>query len=220
MSHLESDIKAVREGILLMWDLVLSQLQKSLSSLLNFDKDLAREVVFMEKRVNATEIQIDWDCENVFALFSPVAIDLRFLLAILKINSNLERTGDIAEAVAKFVINADQPFAQDLLDKTQVIEMFDAGIRMLEETKGAFQAENTALARGIFAKDETLDKINRSANENVIDYLKVHPEDIDQALYALSIIRKLERIGDQAKNIAEEIIFYVEAKVIKHSHKK
>jgi phosphate transport system protein len=220
MSHLESDIKAVREGIIIMWDLVLSQLQKALSSLLNFDKDLAREVVFMEKRVNATEIQIDWDCENVFALFSPVAIDLRFLLAILKINSNLERTGDIAEAVAKFVIDADQPFKQALLDKTQVIEMFDAGIKMLEETKGAFKAENTALARGIFAKDETLDKINRNANETVIDFIKAYPEDIDQALYALSIIRKLERIGDQAKNIAEEIIFYVEAKVIKHSHKK
>jgi len=220
MSHLDTEIQTVKEEIINMWDMVQSQLQKALSSLLNFDKDLAREVVFMEKRVNGTEIQVDWDCENIFALFSPVAIDLRFLLAVLKINSNLERIGDIAEGVAKYIISADYSFKPQLLSTTKVIEMFDAGIKMVEETKAAFISEDTAMARGIFKKDETLDTINRSANETVISYLKDFPDDIDQALYALSIIRKLERIGDQAKNIAEEIIFYIEAKVIKHAHKK
>jgi phosphate transport system protein len=199
--------------------MVRSQLLKALSALLNFDQDLAREVVVMEKRVNATELKIDRDCENIFALYSPVAIDLRFLLAILKINSNLERTGDIAEGIAKHVITTDEPFRADLLEATKVVEMYRESISMLEDTLTAFENEDTVLARTIFEKDEFLDEINGQANELIMAYLKNNPAQIDQALYALSIIRKLERVGDQSKNIAEEIIFYVEAKVLKHINK-
>ena len=97
--------------------------------------------------------------------------------------------------------------------------MFHESIVMFDDTFTSFDNEDTAIARAVFKKDEFLDKINRSANENVESYIKKNPEDINQALYALSIIRKLERIGDQSKNIAEEIIFYLEAKVLKHSKK-
>ncbi len=83
--------------------------QQGPAGLFNFDKDLAREVVLKEKRVNGSELKIDRDCENIFALFCPVAIDLRFLLAVLKINTNLERIGDIAEGIAKYVIDAEVP---------------------------------------------------------------------------------------------------------------
>lgn len=220
MSHLEIELKSIRENIISMWKLAHSQLTKALSSLLNFDKDLAREVVSIEKRVNGTELKIDRDCEDILAIYTPVAIDLRFLLAVLKINSNLERVGDIAEGVAKFVISTGNPFRQELLDSTKVVEMFGKAIQMIEDTLLAFQTEDTVIARSIFAKDEYLDGINRSANEAIIKYLEKHPGDIDQALYVLSMIRKLERIGDQSKNIAEEIIFYIEAKVIKHADKK
>ena len=87
--------------------------------MLNFDKNLAREVISKEKRVNAYELKIDRDCEDIFALFSPVAIDLRFLLAVLKINTNLERTGDIAEGVAKYVLNAEKHFSAEILKATK-----------------------------------------------------------------------------------------------------
>jgi phosphate transport system protein len=220
MSQLEIEIKSVREEIIKMWQLVHSQLEKSLSALVNFDKDLAREIVNIERRVNATELKIDRDCEDVFAIYCPVAVDLRFLLAVLKINSNLERVGDIAEGVAKFVISADKTFTPELLQSTLVVEMHANAIKMVDDTLLAFQTEDTAIARSVFAKDEFLDNINHSANERVISYLKNHPEEINQALYVLSMIRKLERIGDQSKNIAEEIIFYVEAKVLKHADKK
>ena len=83
----------------------------------------------------------------------------------------------------------------------------------------AFETDDTTLARSVFKKDEFLDHINQTANENIEAYIKQFPEDINQALYAISIIRKLERVGDQSKNIAEEIIFYLEAKVLKHSKK-
>lgn len=219
MTQLEIELGQLKDEAKNMWEMVRSQLLKALSALLNFDQDLAREVVVMEKRVNATELKIDRDCENIFALYSPVAIDLRFLLAILKINSNLERTGDIAEGIAKHVITTDEPFRADLLEATKVVEMYRESISMLEDTLTAFENEDTVLARTIFEKDEFLDEINGQANELIMAYLKNNPAQIDQALYALSIIRKLERVGDQSKNIAEEIIFYVEAKVLKHINK-
>lgn len=219
MTQLETEIQHLKEEVKNMWGMVRGQLLKALSALLNFDKDLAREVVVMEKRVNATELKIDRDCENIFALYTPVAIDLRFLLAVLKINTNLERTGDIAEGIAKHVISVDRPFREDLLDATKVIEMYREAIAMLEDTLTAFENEDTILARSVFEKDEFLDEINTKSNELIEDYLKTNPEEIDQALYASSIIRKLERIGDQSKNIAEEIIFYIEAKVVKHLNK-
>ena len=219
MTQLETELQQLKDEAKHMWELVRSQLLKAMSALLNFDGDLAREVVVMEKRVNATELKIDRDCENIFALYSPVAVDLRFLLAVLKINSNLERTGDIAEGIAKHVISAEKQFKPELLEATKVIEMYRESIDMLEDTLTAFENEDTMLARSVFEKDEFLDEINGQANELVMAYLKDHPADMDQALYALSIIRKLERVGDQSKNIAEEIIFYVEAKVVKHINK-
>ena len=141
-------------------------------------------------------------------------------LAVLKINSNLERIGDIAEGNAKYIIDAEQPFKEGLLDATKTLTMFDESISILDTTLTAFETEDTKLARSVFKKDESIDIINVAATQTTIDYLKLHPEDINQALYNLSIIRKLERIGDQSKNIAEEIIFYVEAKVVKHWHKQ
>lgn len=219
MTQLETELQQLKDEVKNMWGMVRGQLLKALSALLNFDKDLAREVVVMEKRVNATELKIDRDCENIFALYSPVAIDLRFLLAVLKINTNLERIGDIAEGIAKHVISVDDPFKEGLLDATKVIEMYRESIAMLEDTLTAFEKEDTTLARSVFEKDEFLDDINTQSNELIEEYLKNNPSDIDQALYASSIIRKLERVGDHAKNIAEEIIFYIEAKVLKHINK-
>jgi phosphate transport system protein len=219
MTQLEIELQLLKTEVINMWNLVHSQLVKSNIAMVNFDKDLAREVVLKEKRVNGSELKIDRDCENIFALLTPVAVDLRFVLAVLKINSNLERIGDIAEGVAKYVISAEAPFRQELLDETNVIRMYDEAINILEDTLEAFENEDTTLARSIFKKDEYLDNINMAATKITVEYLKTHKEDISQALYNLSIIRKLERVGDQSKNIAEETIFYIEAKVLKHRDK-
>jgi phosphate transport system protein len=220
MTQLETELQQLKEEVKNMWLLVRSQLIKARQALIDFDKDLAREVVVMEKRVNGSELKIDRDCENIFALYTPVAIDLRLLLAVLKINSNLERIGDIAEGIAKYIIDTENVFSEELYQTSQVMEMYDESIIMYDDTLTAFEKEDTIMARSIFKMDEFLDEINVNANKNIGSYLKSHPEDINQALYALSIIRKLERVGDQSKNVAEEIIFYVEAKVVKHSNKK
>lgn len=216
MTHLENELKTLKAETTDMWELVLSQLDKAFHSFKTFDKDFAREVVSNEKRVNSMELKIDRDCENIFALFNPVAVDLRFVLATLKINNNLERIGDIAEGISLYIISEKEPFDKDLLKSTKVIEMFMGAYNIVQDVLNAFEKEDTKLARSIFQKDEKLDEINIEANTNITAYITNNPENIEQALNALSIIRRLERVGDQSKNIAEEIIFYLEAKVLKH----
>ena len=216
MSQLTIELKELKTEVINMWNLVHSQLVKSNIAMINFDKNLAREVVSREKRVNGLELKIDRDCENIFALLTPVAVDLRFVLAVLKINSNLERIGDIAEGVAKYMLSADKPFNPELLKTTDTLAMYDEAINMLEDTLSAFENEDTALARSVFQKDEFLDNININATNMTVKYLEENPKDGYQALIDLSIIRRLERGGDQSKNIAEETIFYIEAKVLKH----
>ncbi|WP_432713376.1 phosphate signaling complex protein PhoU [Pedobacter sp.] len=216
MTHLENELKKLKGDTIEMWKLVLTQLNKAFHSLKTFDKDFSREVISGEKRVNAMELQIDRDCENIFALYNPVAVDLRLVLATLKINNNLERIGDIAEGIAKFIIIEREAFDQELMKKTHFLEMFQAAIDIVNDVLISFENDDTKMARSIFEKDEMLDDINIEANQNVSAYIKDHLDKTEQALNILSIIRKLERVGDQSKNIAEEIIFYLEAKVLKH----
>lgn len=219
MTHFEEELKHLKQEVNIMFALVRTQIAKAKDALVRLDKDLAREIIQTEKRVNAQELNIDRDCENYFALYNPVAVDLRYLLAILKINNNLERTGDIAEGIAKFLTQTQQSFDQELLTSSQLLKMFDECVSMMHEIEYAFENEDTIKARSIFKQDEVLDKINMEANKNIEAYIRLHPDNIEQALYVLSTIRKLERVGDQAKNIAEEIIFYLEAKVLKHTKK-
>jgi len=216
MTPLETEITALKKELVSMWMLVQSQMNKAKEALVTFDKDLAREVMIKEKRVNSFELKIDRDCENIFALYCPVAVDLRFLLAALKINTNLERIGDIAAGIALHVIESIENFDAKKLESTQLLRMYDESVNILIDTRMAFEKEDTALARSIFKRDDVLDEINEKAPEVIADLIRADQNNLPEALYILSIIRKLERVGDQSKNIAEEIIFYVEAKILKH----
>lgn len=216
MTPLENEITAVKKELVSMWILVQSQLNKAKEAMVQFDKDLAREVLIKEKRVNSFELKIDRDCENIFALYCPVAVDLRFLLAALKINTNLERIGDIAAGIALYVVESTVNFEVSALESTSLLRMYDEAINILIDTRTAFEKEDTVLARSIFKRDDVLDALNESAPAAITTLIKTNAEGIPEALYILSVFRKLERVGDQAKNIAEEIIFYVEAKILKH----
>lgn len=220
MTHLDEELIRLKTELTNMWELVISQLYKTREALLHFDSDLAREVVATEKRVNSLELKIDRDCENIFALFNPVAVDLRTVLAVLKINNNLERSGDIAEGIAKYIIYADHPFDEKLLEITDIQRMYDETNSILEDVLKSFETDDTRLARSIFKRDELIDEINNKANGSIAEYMRSHPDKIEEGLFLISMIRKLERVGDHCKNIAEEIIFNVEAKVLKHKSKK
>ena len=115
MSHLETELHLLKEDLIEMTRLVKIQLFKGRDALLHFDRDLAREIIVNENRINALELKIDRDCENIFALFNPVAVDLRFVLAALKINANLERIGDNAEGIARYVMEVDRPFDEKII---------------------------------------------------------------------------------------------------------
>lgn len=216
MSHLEEELKHIKTDVNSMCMLVQAQLEKCYQSLINTDVDIAHEVMANEKRVNAYELKIDNDCENAFALYNPVAIDLRFLLAVLKINYNLERIGDIAESISRFVVDVKKPFEKELLQTARIDLMFQTSISLMADVTKAFAEEDTALARTVFKKDRILDEVNENASYVIADYIKTHPDELRRSLHVLSMIRKIERVGDQVKNIAEEIIFYIEAKVLKH----
>jgi len=217
MNQLETEISALKSELVSMWILVQSQFNKAKEAMLQFDKDLAREVMVKEKRVNSFELKIDRDCENILALYCPVAIDLRFLLATLKINTNLERIGDIAAGIAKYIVESPVNFDMEALEKSQVLRMYEEAVNILMDTRTAFEKEDTVLARSIFKRDDVLDQINMDAAANIGELIKTDISNINESLYILSIIRKLERVGDQSMNIAEEIIFYVEAKILKHA---
>src|SRR4051812_35506477 len=116
MTHLDIELKLLKDETLEMFEMVNSQMRKAKFSLLNFNKQVANETNFNERMVNALELKIDKDCENIFALMNPVAIDLRFVLAVLKINSNLERIGDIADGIARYVMASENNFDSELLE--------------------------------------------------------------------------------------------------------
>jgi len=216
MTPLENELTALKKELVSMWILVQSQLNKAKEAMVQYDKDLAREILIKEKRVNSFELKIDRDCENIFALHCPVAIDLRFLLAALKINTNLERIGDIAASIALYVVESPVNFDTGTLEGTSLIRMYEEAINILMDTRTAFEKEDTVLARSIFKRDDVLDKINDNSPNAIAEVIKADINSLPEALYIFSIIRKLERVGDQSKNIAEEIIFYVEAKILKH----
>jgi phosphate transport system protein len=203
-----------------MWNLVINQLTKTRKAVEEFDRSLATEIASTEKRIDAYELKIDMDCENILALFNPLANELRFVLAILKINYNLERIGDFAWGIAKIIRDKDHPFGEDALEKTKLLVMFDTSIEMLSEALAAFESEDNQLARSIFTKDITLDQANRDAITSITELIRLHPDDTQHLLNLLIVIRKLERAGDHTKNICEEIIFYIEAKVLRHKKKQ
>ena len=191
MTPLETEITALKKELISMWMLVQSQMNKAKEAMVAFDKDLAREVLIKEKRVNSFELKIDRDCENIFALHCPVAIDLRFLLAALKINTNLERIGDIAAGIALHVIESRENFDPKQLESTQLLRMYDESVNILIDTRMAFEKEDTALARSIYKRDDLLDEINEKAPEAITDLVKADLNNLSEALYILSIIRKL-----------------------------
>ena len=219
MTRLQEELNHLRESLFDMAVLVRTQIKKSVCALLDGDEDLATEVLVNEKRVNAFELNIDRDCEQIFALLNPVANDMRFVFATLKINADLERIGDYAEGIAKLVLLGKKSFDRDLVASLRMKEMFDATLQMLDEVTTAYEKADTRIARSVFAMDQKLNEINRKASEVAEEYIKNNLDKIHQALLQISIIRKLERVGDHITNIAEEVIFYKDAQVLKHINK-
>lgn len=219
LKHKEREMLLLKDELNQMWRLVISQLQKAKQAFLTNDVELAREVVSREKRVNAFELKIDSDCENYIALYSPVAIDLRLTLSIIKISNTLERIADFSAAIARYVVDNHTDVAEKkLIEDLHIAKMFDITLAMLSDGFVALDSENTKISGKIIGKDEEVDVIYHNSIDVLTKYMKEDNNRIPQGLNLLLLIRKIERIGDHCSNIVEEIVFYVDAKVLKHSH--
>jgi len=218
MTQIEQEINELRKELLNMFLAVNNQLLKSEKALLEFDKDLAAEITNAEKRINSLELKIDRDCENILTLYSPVAVDLRFVLSVYKTTHELERIADIAEGICKYVNSVTKPFPTKAIEDVRISEMFSQCKSMMEDVISAFENEDTSIARKVFKKDELLNQINEVASNSIIK--NYNEKDAKSLFFLLSCVRKLERAGDLNKNIAEELIFSIESNVVKHQKKK
>jgi len=216
--HVDLELSMLKTSLFEMWALVEKQLKKAESAVMHYDKSLAREVISREKMVNALELKIDADCEIFIATQNPVAIDLRLALSILKINNNLERIGDFAEGIAIFVLrNMTEPLKDPFKIALRIEEMFSEVKMMFALAKEALMMENSAKAEKVFGIDNLVDEINYDAIHVLAEEIKLFPDKVEEYLFLYAAIRRLERIGDRCNNIAEEIVFYLDAKVLKHA---
>ncbi|HSP12799.1 MAG TPA: phosphate signaling complex protein PhoU [Salegentibacter sp.] len=220
MISLDQHKEALNQAGLEMLQLCHKQLENAREAFFTHDSELAEEVVHTENRVNALDLRIDRDCERFIALHNPVASDLRFALALRKINFDLERVGDHAYGISRYIVELDTPIEKELIEKMRVEEMFNEALSMLEDITDSYEEVDTKMARKVFKKDKTLNQINMDAFGIISEEVQKDPRLINQYLLLFSVIKKLERIGDLITNIAEEIIFYSEAEVMKHRKKK
>lgn len=220
MISLDQHKETLNQSGIEMLGLCRKQLENARDAFFNHDSELAEEVIHTENRVNALDLKIDRDCERFIALHNPVASDLRFVLALRKINFDLERVGDHSYGISKYIVELDTQIDARLIEKMRVKEMFDTALSMLENITDAYIESNTKLARKVFKKDKILNKINMLSFGIISEEVKADAQLIDQFLLLFSVIKKVERIGDLMTNIAEEIIFFREAEVVKHRKKK
>ena len=217
VKFVENELIAIKKEIHDMWTLVYEQLDNAYKSLLGADVKLAELVAAREKRVNAFELKIDSDIEDFIALYNPVAVDLRFALAMLKINNNLERIGDYADSIARFVIRTElKSEDRELFEQLKLSQMYETALSMLKTTFESLEQQDIAQAKSVFEFDETLDSINDQAINVLVDYATRHPESVRLCIELAGVFRKLERTGDHINNLAEETVFYIDAEVLKH----
>lgn len=220
MNHTEKELLALKEEVDQMWKLVLSQVQNAQLAFFTGDLELAKEILSREKQVNAFELKVDYNTENFIALYSPVAIDLRLALSLIKISTMLERIGDYATGIARYVLDEDcNELDPKLIEDLKLEKMFDIVIAMLADSYVALEAEDTKMAKRILPRDKKVNNSYRKSLKVLTSHLEQHTDQIHCGLKLLLLIRKLERIGDQCSNIIEEIVFYVDAKVLKHKGK-
>lgn len=220
MINLIQNKEALNQSGIEMFNLCSIQLNNAREAFLNLDKDLAENVLRMEHRVNALDLKIDRDCEQFIALHKPVASDLRFVLALRKINFDLERIGDYAYGISKYTVEMNMLPTKKLIENLRIEEMFEVALSMMEDIFEAYVDADSQLAHKVFKKEQVLNEINNNSISTITRMIKEEIEHIDQFLLLFTVIKKLERLGDLATNIAQEIIFYREAEVLKHQKQK
>lgn len=213
--HLQRDLDALKKEILQLGNLVEQAIDMAIGALVNRDARLAREATSFEETIDRKEVAIEVECLKILALHQPVAVDLRFIVVVLKVNNDLERMGDIACNIAgraAFIAGrAPVPVLAEMAG-----ELPGAVRAMVHQALDALVRLDVALARAVIAMDDRVDDINRRMYADVTQLISRDPPNAEVALNLLSASRYMERIADLATNIAEEVLFMVEGRVVRH----
>ncbi|OFV98333.1 MAG: phosphate transport system regulatory protein PhoU [Acidobacteria bacterium RIFCSPLOWO2_12_FULL_54_10] len=221
--HLEVEIKRLNKRILDIGDIVVEAIHKALTGLQDRDPNLAREVLDLDRRIDRAEVEVEEECLKVLALHQPVAEDLRFIAAVMKINNDLERMGDEAVNISEHAIFLGK--SDPIPVPTRLHDMAVASMRMVKESLESFVNGDNQSARRICIEDDIVDEYNREVIDEVWKMMKSNPATIERGSHLFSVSRHLERIADHATNIAEDVVYMVEGKIIRHraesySHQK
>jgi phosphate transport system protein len=214
-AHFLRDVDKLKRQILALSAEVESDLRLAVRAVEERNEQLARHVVDRETQTNAMEVEVEDDCLKILALHQPVATDLRYIIAILKINQDLERIGDLAVHIAErgLFLCAQSP----LNIPFRLGEMADKAQAMLKKVLDAFVNLNEAAAHEVCAADSEIDAINRDIFQQVKKAVTQNPALFESLLHIMHIARHLERIADHATNIAEDLIYLIEGRIVRHT---
>jgi phosphate transport system protein len=212
--HFVEELEALKTNLIKMGSFAEESIARAIRALLERDAVLAREIMAQDERINAMEIEIGDAIVDLLALQQPVATDLRFILAALKINNDLERIGDHAVNIAESALKyAEGEPVKPFVDLPRMAQVTKA---MLRDSIDAFIHADSAKARSVLVSDDTIDDLNRKIVSELVALMRAEPVLIEQALDLIRVSRNLERVADLSTNIAEEVVFVAEAHVVKH----
>ncbi|MFA5410818.1 MAG: phosphate signaling complex protein PhoU [Candidatus Omnitrophota bacterium] len=213
--HLDEELKELHKEILKMGTLAQEAIYKSVEALKNRDKAGAQEVIDTDNRIDELELAIDERCIDLIARYQPMAGDLRFITTGMKINAELERIADLAVDICQRILGLiDKPLLKPLID---IPRLSDVAQEMIRDAIDSFVKKDADLAGKVILSDPLADELrNRVQDELINDYMAKDASTSSRAVPLLLIARHLERICDHATNIAEDVVYLVKAKVVKH----
>ena len=212
--HLDDELRILNQEILRMGSLVEEALAKTMKALVERNIQLAEEVITSDEAINMLEIEVDEICLRLLALHQPAAVDLRFIVMALKINNDLERMGDQAVNIAERTVGLlKEPLLKPLID---IPRMALIAQRMVKDSLDAFVNRDPALARDVCKRDDEVDALNDRLFAELLDFMRRDPSTVARAVDLILIGRHLERVADHATNLAEDVIYLVQGRNIKH----
>src|SRR4051794_10217983 len=212
--HFQSDLEQLKTRLLEMGGLAEDRVRTAVDALVRRDSEAVARVIDGDRPINQLHIEIDNRCFTLLALHQPIAVDLRAIVAAVKINTDLERVGDlainIAEAAQRYV---GHPPVKKLIDIPRMAVIAQS---MLRDALDAFVRRDTAVAQSVLNQDDELDALKTQIFRELLTYMLADPHTVEPALDLILISRHLERIGDHATNVAEDVIFMVSARDVRH----
>ncbi|MCE9630821.1 MAG: phosphate signaling complex protein PhoU [Planctomycetia bacterium] len=212
--HIERQLENLRERILRVGTLVEEAISKSITALINRDVQLAQRVMANDEEIDSMEVEVEEECLKILALYQPVAADLRFVVAALKINNDLERMGDLARNIAKRVTQLEGGNPYDL--PPEIRTMATQAQEMVRQCLDAVVKGDPALARQVREEDDIVDEARQRIQRRVLQGIKEDPENVENLLRINSVSKHIERIADMATNIAEDVVYMVEGDIVRH----